>query len=63
VDQRFEQVDQRFERLEIRMENGFRELRQELNAMHRSMHQFAMAAIVALAGLIATQLGLILTQI
>jgi hypothetical protein len=59
VDQQFEQVDKRFDRLE----DGIRELRTELSAMQRSMVQFAVVFAAALAGLVATQLGLILTQI
>jgi hypothetical protein len=56
-------VGQRFDRMEGRMEDGFRELRSELNAMHRSMHHFAVAMFAALVCLIATQLGLVLTQL
>jgi hypothetical protein len=56
-------VDRRFDRLEGKMEDGFRELRKEMNAMQRSITQFAAAMIAALVGLIATQLGLILTQL
>lgn len=56
-------VDQRFDRLESKVEEGFRELRKEMNAMQRSMIQFSAAMIAALFGLVATQLGLILTQL
>ncbi len=56
-------VDQRFDRLEGKMEDGFRELRKELSAMQRTMIQFAAVLVAALVGVIATQLGLILTQI
>jgi hypothetical protein len=56
-------VDKRFDRLESKVEDGFRELRKEMNAMHRMMNQFAVVMIAALVGLIATQLGLIITQI
>lgn len=56
-------VDQRFDRAESKMEDGFRELRKEMNAMHRAMVQFAAVMIAALVGLIATQLGLILIQV
>jgi hypothetical protein len=59
VDERFEQVDKRFDRLE----DGIRELRTEMSAMQRSMVQFAVVFSTALAGLVVTQLGLILTQI
>jgi len=56
-------VNQRFDRVEGKMEDGFRELRKEMNAMHRAMVQVAAVMIAALVGLIATQLGLILTRI
>lgn len=67
-------VKQRFDRIERKMDEGFRELRGEmggrldsmdaqLHAMQRSMTQLAFVIIAALAGVIATQLGLILTQI
>jgi hypothetical protein len=63
-------VNQRFDRLESKMEDGFRELRAEINSMHRmtmgmqrTMIQFAAVLIAALVGVIATQLGLILTQL
>lgn len=59
VDQRFEQVDKRLERLG----DGIEGLRQEMSAMQRSMVQFAVVFSTALAGLVVTQLGLILTQI
>jgi hypothetical protein len=53
---RFERVDDRFDGLEARFDPRF-------DAIHRTMVQFGGAMIVALVGLIATQLGLILTQI
>jgi hypothetical protein len=63
-------VDQGFDRLEDKVENGFCELWTEISAMHRMMLevqrtaiQFAVVLIAALVGVIATQLGLILTQI
>ena len=56
-------VDQRFDRLEGKMEDGFRELRKEISAMQRAMIQSAAVLVAALAGVIATQLGLILTQL
>jgi hypothetical protein len=63
-------VDQRFDRLEGKTEDGFRELRAEIGAMHqmmmgmqRTMIQFAAVLVAALVGVIATQLGLILTQV
>jgi hypothetical protein len=56
-------VDQRFDRLEGKMEEGFRELRKEISAMQRAMIQSAAVLVAALAGVIATQLGLILTQL
>lgn len=54
-------VDQLFDRLEGRMDDGFREIRQEISGMKRSMIQFAAALVAAQAGVIATLLALVLT--
>lgn len=56
-------VDQRFDRLEGKMEDGFRELRKEMNAMQRSMVQFTGVLIAALIALFSAQIGLIVTLI
>lgn len=66
VDQRFDMVDQRFEQVGKRLdriEAGIVGLRQEMSAMQRSMVQFAVVLSTALAWLVVTQLGLILTQV
>jgi archaellum component FlaC len=56
VDRRFEQVDQRFDRVEL----DIREFRSEINgrfdSMQRTMLQSTVLVIVALLGIIATQL-------
>lgn len=73
VDRRFADVDRRFDVVERRMEAGFvrvdtdiRELRTEMNtrfdAMQRTMVQFGGVMIVALIGLVATQVGLFLAS-
>ncbi len=49
IDRRFEVVDRRFDRLERRMDEGF-------SSLQRTMNQFGGATIIALIGLIATQL-------
>jgi len=63
VDQRFEQVDQRFSRVDgdIRdlrdeMKAGFKKIDERFEAMHRLLLQSSILVIVALIGLIATQL-------
>jgi hypothetical protein len=66
VDRQFEQVDRQFEQMDKRfgrLEAGIDGLRDEMSAMQRSMVQFAVVFSTALAGLVVTQLGLILTQI
>jgi hypothetical protein len=63
VDQRFDAVDQRFDTLERRMESGFNRVDAELrginarfDALQKTMIQTSALVIVALIGLIATQL-------
>jgi hypothetical protein len=56
VDQRFDAVDQRFESLERRMEHGFAEMNARFDALQRTLLQLGAGVIVALIGLIATQL-------
>jgi hypothetical protein len=63
VDKRFDAVDQRFDTLERRMESGFNRVDAELrginarfDALQKTMIQTSALVIVALIGLIATQL-------
>ena len=56
VDKRFDAVDKRFESLERRMEGGFREINARFDALQRTLLQLGAGVIVALIGLIATQL-------
>lgn len=60
---RFVSVDQRFDRLERRMDEGFNALNTRLDALQRTMLQFAGVMIAALITLIATQAGLLATQL
>jgi hypothetical protein len=56
VDQRFDQVDQRFEQLE-RQIGGFRsDMDLRFDSLQRTMFQASVALIVALLGVLATQL-------
>jgi len=57
VDKRFDAVDKRFESLERRMEDGFTEINARFDALQRTLLQLVGGGvIVALIGLIATQL-------
>jgi hypothetical protein len=63
VDQRFEQVDRRFDRVDAdmralrsEMKAGFDKIDKRFEAMQRLMLQSSVLVIVALIGLIATQL-------
>jgi hypothetical protein len=56
VDRRFDAVDRRFDRLEGRMEAGFDRLDARFDSLQRTMMQIGGGMIVALIGLIATQL-------
>jgi hypothetical protein len=63
IDRRFDAVDRRFEAVERRMDDGFRRVDAELRALNtrfdafqRTMLQLGGGVIVALIGLIATQL-------
>lgn len=56
VDKRFDAVDRRFESLERRMEDGFTEIDARFDALQRTLLQLGSGVIIALIGLIATQL-------
>jgi tetrahydromethanopterin S-methyltransferase subunit G len=56
VDRRFDAVERRFEAVEQRMENGFGRIESHLVGLHKTMTQASAMIIVALIGLIATQL-------
>jgi hypothetical protein len=63
TDSRFDAVDRRFEAVERRMDEGFRRVDADLRALNgrfdalqRTMLQLGGGVIVALIGLIATQL-------
>lgn len=67
VDKRFESLERRFESLERRMDDGFErvdadigglhsEMTQRFDALQRTLLQLGGGVIVALIGLIATQL-------
>jgi hypothetical protein len=77
VDVRFDRIEGRLERIETRLD-GMQQSIVDLNksvadlsvstansiaGLHKTMSQFAMMLVVALVGLTATQLGLILTQL
>ena len=49
-------TDQRFDAIERRMDEGFREIRGEIGALHRVILQVGGGLMVAVVGVIATQL-------
>ena len=59
VEASFDHVEGRFERIEARLDG----IQQSIVDLHGMMNRFAMMLVVALIGLSATQLGLILTQL
>ncbi len=63
VDELSGRMDLGFAEVNRRMDEGFAELNQRIDAMQRTMIQFGGVMIAALVGLMATQLGLILTQL
>ena len=74
TDERMDDLKAQVDDLGRRMDAGFREIREEMathqretnarfDSLQRTMIQFAGVMIAALVGLIATQLGLILTQL
>jgi hypothetical protein len=56
VDRRLEVVDHRFDRFEHRMEDRLNRVNDRFDALHRVMLQVGGGVIVALIGLLATQL-------
>jgi hypothetical protein len=56
LERRFDTVDRRFEAVDRRMDDGFRALNTRFDALQRTMLQLGGGVIVALIGLIATQL-------
>jgi DNA anti-recombination protein RmuC len=56
VDKRFEQVDKRFDRVEGELHDFRVEVNARFDSLQRAMIQAAVGVIVALIGLIATQL-------
>lgn len=62
TDERLDDLNGKVDDLARRMDEGFHELRGEMNAMQRTMIQLAAVTIAALVGLTVTQLGPILTQ-
>ena len=63
ADWRMERLEVRMDKLEARMDEGFKELRTELGALHRTMVQFAGVMVAALATLFAAQIALLVTQL
>ncbi len=56
TDRRFDAVDKRFDALERRMESGFGQINARFDALQRTLLQLGGGVLVALIGLIATQL-------
>lgn len=56
VDQRFDAVDKRFENLERRTEDGFARIDSRFDSLQRTLIGLGGTMIVALLGIIATQL-------
>ena len=74
TDERLDDLKGQVDDLGRRIDAGFREMRQEMavhqretnarfDSLQRTMIQFGGVMIAALVGLLATQLGLILTQL
>jgi hypothetical protein len=63
LNDKVDDVGERVDKLERRMDEGFRELRSELGALHRTMIQFAGVMVAALATLFAAQIALLVTQL
>jgi hypothetical protein len=56
TDERLDDLNHRVGELGRRMDEGFNAMRAEFNALHRTMVQYGGAMVIALIGLIATQL-------
>ncbi len=63
TDERLDDLNHKVDQLARRMDGGFGDLNSRLDGVQRTMIHLAGVIIAALVGLIATQLGLILTQI
>ena len=57
------ETTRRFDALERRMDEGFNETRAEFRSLQRTMNQFGGAMIIGLLGIVATQAGLLATQL
>jgi hypothetical protein len=56
VDRRFDKVDQRFDKIEGDMKTGFDMMNARFDSLQRSMFQASVVLIVAVLGLLGTQL-------
>jgi hypothetical protein len=56
TDHRFDEIDRRFDSVERRMEGGFSEINARFDALQRTLLQLGGGVLIALIGLIATQL-------
>ncbi|MBA3865178.1 MAG: hypothetical protein H0X42_02335 [Solirubrobacterales bacterium] len=63
TDRRFDDLNGRVDRLAVRVEEGFREIREEIGALERTIIQVGGALLAALVVLLAAMLGLIVTQL
>ena len=59
LDEFTQSVDRRFDKVDSEL----REIRTALGALHRTIIQMAVVMIAALVGVMATQAGLIITQL
>lgn len=69
-DGRLDDLSERVDRIETKMDAGFRQVHQDIQGIHarfdglqRTMMQIGGVVIAALIGLIATMIGLVITQI
>jgi hypothetical protein len=63
TDDRLDDLSKKVDELGRRMDDGFHELRMEISAMQRTLIQFAAVMVAALVGVLAAQIGLIVTQL
>ncbi|HEX3734789.1 MAG TPA: hypothetical protein VHU86_06490 [Solirubrobacterales bacterium] len=63
TDSRLDDLADRVDAGFARVDQDIREMRGEIGNLHRTMIQFAAVAIAALVGVMATQVGLIITQL